>query len=55
MKKDTNIRDFHDFMDKGRFKTLLSEIKVKVILNPETALLGAAEVAKNSCSSIVGK
>lgn len=43
------------FMDKGRFKPLLSEIQVKVILNPETALLGAAEFAKNSCSSIVGK
>ena len=33
------------FMDKGRFKTLLSGMRVQVILNPETALLGAAEYA----------
>ncbi len=38
------------FIDKGRFKTLLSEIRVQVILNPETALLGAARhaISKNS-------
>lgn len=41
------------FVNKGRFKSLLSEIEVKVILNPETALLGAARFAKNSCSSIL--
>jgi glucokinase len=33
------------FIDKGRFKTLLSGMRVQVILNPETALLGAAEYA----------
>ena len=33
------------FVDKGRFRTLLSGIRVQVILNPETALLGAAEYA----------
>ncbi len=30
------------FSDKGRFSDLLSQIPVKVILNKETALLGAA-------------
>lgn len=43
------------FMNKGRFKPFLSEIPVKIILNPETALLGAAEYAKKSCSGIVCK
>ncbi len=36
----------NSFMNKGRFKSLLSDIRVKVILNPETALLGAAEYAR---------
>ncbi len=43
------------FVNKGRFKSLLSEIEVKIILNPETALLGAARFAKNSCTSILCK
>lgn len=34
------------FVDKGRFDTLLKQIPVKVILNEDTALLGAAEYAK---------
>lgn len=35
------------FVSKGRFNPLLSSIKVQVILNPQTALLGAAEYAKS--------
>lgn len=34
------------FTAKGRFQSLLSEIPVKVILNDQTALLGAAEYAR---------
>ena len=34
------------FTSKGRFSPLLSSIKVQVILNPQTALLGAAEYAQ---------
>ena len=34
------------FRDKGRYKPRLSEIPVKVILNPRTALLGAARAAR---------
>jgi glucokinase len=34
------------FCDKGRFKTLLSTIPVKVILTDDAALLGAAEYAR---------
>ena len=33
------------FVDKGRFRYLLSEIPIKVILNPDIGLLGAASVA----------
>jgi glucokinase len=33
------------FLAKGRYKRLLSKIPVRVILNPHTALLGAASVA----------
>jgi len=33
------------FVDKGRYKKLLSSIPVRVIMNPEAALLGAASVA----------
>ncbi|MEX0961256.1 MAG: glucokinase [Simkaniaceae bacterium] len=33
------------FLDKGRFSDLLKEVSIKVILNEETALLGAAFVA----------
>ena len=34
------------FRDKGRMAKLMAEIPVRVALNPETALLGAASVAK---------
>jgi len=34
------------FVAKGRFASILSDTAVKIILNPETALLGAAEYAK---------
>lgn len=34
------------FLDKGRFRTLLSQIPVKVILNDKTALLGSARCAQ---------
>ena len=33
------------FLNKGRYKKLLSAIPVKVIMNQQTALLGAASVA----------
>ena len=33
------------FVDKGRYKKLLSSIPVRVIMNPKAALLGAASVA----------
>lgn len=33
------------FMNKGRYKKLMSQMPVKVIINPQTALLGAASVA----------
>jgi glucokinase len=33
------------FLDKGRFRGMLEKMPVKVILNPETALLGAARFA----------
>ena len=33
------------FVNKGRYKKLLSKMPVKVIMNPQTALLGAASVA----------
>jgi glucokinase len=33
------------FLDKGRFRGLMERIPVRVILNPETALLGAARYA----------
>jgi glucokinase len=33
------------FVNKGRYKRLMSAIPVKVIMNPKTALLGAASVA----------
>jgi glucokinase len=36
----------NSFLAKGRFKPLLSKIQVQVILNPKTALLGAAEYAR---------
>jgi len=39
LKKDYFLQAF---ADKGRFKDLLEKIPVKVILNPRTALLGAA-------------
>ena len=33
------------FTNKGRYKRLMSQMPVKVIMNPQTALLGAASVA----------
>jgi glucokinase len=33
------------FLNKGRYKKLLSNMPVKVIMNQQTALLGAASVA----------
>jgi glucokinase len=33
------------FLAKGRYKRLLAKMPVRVILNPHTALLGAASVA----------
>lgn len=36
------------FTDKGRFRDYVAKIPVRVILNPETALLGAARVAARS-------
>ena len=39
------------FADKGRFTTLLSRIPVHVILNDQTALLGAAEIAAEQPSA----
>jgi hypothetical protein len=32
-------------LDKGRFGTLLAEMPVQIILEPKTALLGAAQAA----------
>ncbi|MDD2829482.1 MAG: glucokinase [Sulfuricurvum sp.] len=41
-------RDFMDaFVKKGRFEKILSDIPVKISLNPETALLGAAYYARD--------
>lgn len=37
------------FTAKGRFQSLLADIPVKVILNDQTALFGAAEYARNHC------
>jgi len=37
------------FVDKGRYKKLLSSIPVRVIMNPKAALLGAASVAAQLC------
>jgi glucokinase len=33
------------FTNKGRYKRLMAAIPVKVVMNPKTALLGAASVA----------
>ena len=33
------------FLNKGRFKSLLQGMQIKVSLNPDTALLGAAHFA----------
>jgi glucokinase len=35
------------FCDKGRMATLMADIPVRVAVNPETALLGAASVARH--------
>lgn len=47
------LRDGHfmeAFIDKGRFKKILSTIPVKIILNDNAALLGAAEFARQNKS-----
>ncbi len=36
-----------NFINKGRFKGLLSAVPIHLILNPKTALLGAAQYAEN--------
>jgi glucokinase len=41
-------RFLNSFLEKGRFKALLSEIPVYVILNDDTAILGAHYFAKNA-------
>ena len=41
------------FLEKGRFKELLKKVPVRVCLNPQTALLGAAHFAKDSAISLV--
>ena len=38
------------FLGKGRYKRLLNTIPVRVILNPQTALLGAASIAAGLAS-----
>ena len=40
------------FVSKGRFEPILSRIPVQVILNPKTALLGAARYARESQGAI---
>lgn len=42
-------RFMNAFLAKGRFREFLEKIPVKVILNPETALLGAARTAAAGC------
>ncbi|MGD9850674.1 MAG: glucokinase [Nitrospirales bacterium] len=47
LKEDTFLKAF---LGKGRYKRLLSTIPVRVILNPQTALLGAASIAAGLAS-----
>jgi glucokinase len=35
------------FLDKGRFRSMLEQIPVRVCLNPDAALIGAAHIAAN--------
>ena len=39
------------FLDKGRFRPLLESLRVTVCLEPDTALLGAAELALRDARS----
>jgi glucokinase len=34
-----------EFRDKGRYSRMMSEIPIRIILNPKTSLFGAAEAA----------
>jgi glucokinase len=47
----TDGRFMRAFLDKGRFGDLLRRVPVKVILNPDSALLGAAVAAANRLSA----
>ena len=40
------------FTNKGRYKRLMNQIPVKVVMNDKTALLGAASVAARLALSI---
>lgn len=48
-------RFFQAFCDKGRLRSLLEEIPVRVVLNDKTALLGAAHVAMTNALKTVGQ
>jgi glucokinase len=37
---------FESFIHKGRLSTILEKVPVKVVLNEQTALLGAAQYAR---------
>ncbi len=39
------------FTNKGRYKRIMSQIPVKVVMNDKTALLGAASMAAQLTSS----
>ena len=41
------------FRDKGRFRELVERVPVRVVLEPETALLGAARVAARGAASLL--
>lgn len=48
-------RFIESFCDKGRLRSLLQEIPIRVVLNDKTALLGAAHVAMNHAGKAVGQ
>ena len=48
-------RFFEAFCDKGRLRSLLEEIPVRVVLNDKTALLGAGHVAMTNALKTVGQ
>lgn len=54
----TKLRDgtfMKAFANKGRYKRLMSQMPVKVIMNPQTALLGAASVAGALSQSLTSR